>query len=543
MNKICGLYARTSTGRQEKEETIDSQIAEIKERIKQDGNVLAENLVFIDDGWSGSILARPALDLLRDAVKRKEIEVIYIYDNGRLSRDFTNLLVLLREFEEAEIKLISLHDINPTNPEEGVMQKVMGVFHDYERTKIAERFRRGKLFKARNGNIVHGDAPYGYTYIYKTKDRDCHFVINQKEAEVVRKVYKWIAEECLTINKVIKRLYEQGITPRKGKRPAWTNGPLSRMVRNEAYIGTTYYNKGYAVLPKNPKNLNKYKRIKRSSRALRPKAEWIPIKIDPILDETLFYRVQKQLEINALYSRRNKKYDYLLSHLLWCECSSRMFGEGKNYYRCTDRLKNFPMPRKCRAGGLNVARIDIVVWEKIKELLSNPLLFRKEAEKWHYSESQQPSNRTILENERLQKALDELKNQESRYIKAYGEGLIPIELFRKNIDDLNKKRSLLQEQINKITVLVENTLKPSLPPLEILRLQLPLVLNYLSEQDKQFVLRKMVKEIIVNKERTSAKIRGHIPLSIQEAKENPKYGLESINRYCRFAQCRQVHTF
>ncbi|MBM3283960.1 recombinase family protein, partial [Candidatus Gottesmanbacteria bacterium] len=172
MNKICGLYARTSTGRQEKEETIDSQIAEIKERIKQDGNVLAENLVFIDDGWSGSILARPALDLLRDAVKRKEIEVIYIYDNGRLSRDFTNLLVLLREFEEAEIKLISLHDINPTNPEEGVMQKVMGVFHDYERTKIAERFRRGKLFKARNGNIVHGDAPYGYTYIYKTKDRD-----------------------------------------------------------------------------------------------------------------------------------------------------------------------------------------------------------------------------------------------------------------------------------------------------------------------------------------------------------------------------------
>lgn len=533
MNKICGLYARTSTGRQEKEETIESQIAEIKERIKQDGNVLVENLVFVDDGWSGEIFERPRLDAMRDAVAKKELQVLYVYDRGRLSRKFAYQEVIIDEFTEKEVEFVTLHDVRAETPEEHVLQAMQGVFHEYERIKIAERMRRGKLYKARSGKVVHGPAPYGYTYIYKTKEKDCHFVINQKEAEVIRKIFTWIAEEYLTINKVIKRLYEEGINPRKGRRPVWTNGPLSRMVRNEAYIGTTYYNKGYAVLPKNPKNLNKYKKIKRSSRALRPKEEWIPIKIDPILDKSLFYRVQKQLEINALYSRRCKKHDYLLSHLIWCECSSRMFGEGSGsqfYYRCTDRLKNYPMPKKCTGGGLNVARIENVVWDEIKDFLANPLLVKNKAEEWHYSESQQPSNRTILEKERLQKALDELENQESRYVKVFGEGLISIEIFRKNIDDVNKKRSLLQEQINKLVVQEENTLKPNLPTLEMLRLQLPLVLNYLSEQDKQFVLRKMVNEIMVNKERTSAKIRGHIPLSIQEAKENSKYGLESFSR-------------
>ncbi len=94
--KIAALYARVSTGNQEKQETILSQIAEIKERIKSDGLILGDNLSFYDDGWSGSVLARPNLDRLRDAIKAKLFQVLYIYDLGRLSRDFTNQLVLIK---------------------------------------------------------------------------------------------------------------------------------------------------------------------------------------------------------------------------------------------------------------------------------------------------------------------------------------------------------------------------------------------------------------------------------------------------------------
>ena len=78
--KIVALYARVSTGNQEKQETINSQIAEIKERIKKDCLMLGDNLSFSDEGWTGSVLARPELDRLRDAVKSKFFQVLYVYD-------------------------------------------------------------------------------------------------------------------------------------------------------------------------------------------------------------------------------------------------------------------------------------------------------------------------------------------------------------------------------------------------------------------------------------------------------------------------------
>jgi len=62
---ISALYARVSTQRQEKEATIQSQIAEIKDRIKLDENILRDDLIFVDDGWSGSNLERPELDRMR----------------------------------------------------------------------------------------------------------------------------------------------------------------------------------------------------------------------------------------------------------------------------------------------------------------------------------------------------------------------------------------------------------------------------------------------------------------------------------------------
>jgi len=71
---------------------------------------------------------------------------------------------------------------------------------------------------------------------------------------------------------------------------------------------------------------------------LRPKEEWIPIPVTSIIDKDLFYRAQKQLVINAQFSMRNKKHDYFLSGLIYCECGSRMCGEGSDrghfYYNC-----------------------------------------------------------------------------------------------------------------------------------------------------------------------------------------------------------------
>ena len=181
--RTAGAYFRVSTGRQEKEATIDSQIDEVKTRIKADENILLPENIFTDDGWSGELLARPKLDELRDACKGKRIEVLYVYDLGRLSRNFTNQLVLLEEIENAGVEIISLHDINPQNEEETLAQRVLGIFHDYERIKIAERMRRGKLYKSRMGILINGQALYGLTYIRKTENRPAYCKFNEFEAQ------------------------------------------------------------------------------------------------------------------------------------------------------------------------------------------------------------------------------------------------------------------------------------------------------------------------------------------------------------------------
>jgi site-specific DNA recombinase len=73
------------------------------------------------------------------------------------------------------------------------MKSVMGVFHEYERLKITERFRIGKLNKVRAGKLLGYQAPYGYDYIpIKGKGLDKlngKFVINEEEAKVIQMIF------------------------------------------------------------------------------------------------------------------------------------------------------------------------------------------------------------------------------------------------------------------------------------------------------------------------------------------------------------------
>lgn len=269
--KIAALYARVSTDNQRKDQTIDSQIEEVKERIKTDGNTLSPTCEFKDDGWSGVHLDRPGLDAMRDAVTKEEFQVLYVYDRGRLARRFVYQEVILDELKKYNIEFVTLHDRKVETAEDRILQNMEGVFHEYERIKTMERTRRGKLFKARSGFIVNGPASYGYTYVPKTPSEQSHWVIDEQEAEAVKKMFHWIADEGLTIYGVVKRLDQEGIIPRKHKRNQWGKSSVARLLKNEAFIGKAYYNKHKAIEPKHPTKLGKYRRNKKTSRDLRPR--------------------------------------------------------------------------------------------------------------------------------------------------------------------------------------------------------------------------------------------------------------------------------
>ena len=78
------LYARVSSESQARDNTIASQIAALRERIAADGWQLEPDHTYVDEGYSGAILLRPALEQLRDAVAAGCVERIYVHAPDRL---------------------------------------------------------------------------------------------------------------------------------------------------------------------------------------------------------------------------------------------------------------------------------------------------------------------------------------------------------------------------------------------------------------------------------------------------------------------------
>lgn len=527
--KIAAYYARVSTNRQEKEATIESQIAELEERIKQDGNVLGKNQKFADNGWSGDLLARPALDAMRDSAAEKEFEVLYFWDRDRIARKYAYQEIILEELQEAGVEVVDLHASEVKTPEDKILLGFKGLFAEYEKTKIAERMRRGKLFKAKSGKIVHGPAPFGYKYIPKTKDKEGYDIVDGYEANIVRQIFSWVGNEGLTLRKLIKRLEKEKISPRKGKKKyIWRTSTLSRLLRNEAYIGRAYYNKTVAVEPKRPRNNERYRKVKKSSRAYKPKEEWIPISISKIIKRSLFEKVQEQLKKNSKFSKRNRKHSYLLAGLVYCECGSRMTGEPSSkhrYYRCIDRILRHPLPRTCLAKGINTKRIDGVAWNAVEGLLGNPKLIKEQAERW--LQKKENSNQEKRELGNIKKIIVNLEVEEERLVRAYAQELIPFSTFKKMVGEIKDKKVVLEKQAARINETQSENHETNLTVEEAYRKALQ-VLKELVKQEKQFVLRELIEKIVVNKERTRATIRGYIPI-YQEA-QNVQF--RSISRDC-----------
>jgi site-specific DNA recombinase len=168
MTQWVAFYARVSSERQAQTRTIESQIAALENRINSDGYRLLDEFKFIDDGYSGSQLIRPALERLRDKVFSGEIDKIYIHSPDRLSRKYAYQMVLLEEFQRSGTEIIFLNCESNDTPESQLLLQMQGMIAEYERAKIIERNRRGRIYAAKKGSVsVLRAAPYGYRYIDK----------------------------------------------------------------------------------------------------------------------------------------------------------------------------------------------------------------------------------------------------------------------------------------------------------------------------------------------------------------------------------------
>jgi site-specific DNA recombinase len=167
----AAIYARVSSARQAKDETIASQTLALREHARAQGLDVPEEWVFEDAGHSGATLVRPGLEQLRDLAAQGAVDVVLVYSPDRLARKFAYQALLIEEFARSGVAVRFVKGPRGDSPEDQLMVQFQGMFAEYEKAQLAERYRRGKAYRAKTGSVnVLSGAPFGYRYIRKTPD-------------------------------------------------------------------------------------------------------------------------------------------------------------------------------------------------------------------------------------------------------------------------------------------------------------------------------------------------------------------------------------
>jgi site-specific DNA recombinase len=456
MVRVC-FYARVSSQRQADELTIQSQVAALRQRIGQEGLVLDEELCFLDEGYSGATLRRPALERLRDVAYFGGIDRLYVHSPDRLARKYAYQFLLLEELKKHDVEVVFLnHDSQNQSPEGDLLLQMQGMIAEYERAKILERTRRGRRFAARQGKVsAIAHAPYGYRYVSKHQgDGEASYGIVLDEARVVKEIFSWVGLEGLSLGKVVDRLAERGVPTATGK-PRWDRSTVHGILRQPAYTGTAKYPKT-RLFPRTSGRRPKRgdPPIPRQEKVAQPTSpnEQDSIPVPPIVSQALFDGVAEKLEENRRRHREQKKgAEFLLGGLLVCHrCGSAYCGRrsrGANtslkyvYYRClgTDSYRHRG-EAICANKSVNGRALEESVWTDVCSLLKQPERLRREFER----RLQHPPGKEF-DATHLEKSITQLKRRMGRLIDAYENGWLDKSDFEPRVRRV-KERLAREEQ-------------------------------------------------------------------------------------------------
>ena len=457
--RTAAIYARVSSARQKKDETIGSQTAALREYAAAAGLTVPEQWVFEDDGHSGATLARPALERLRDLVAGVGVEVVICYSPDRLARKFAYQALLIEEFSRAGTRVQFVKGPRGDSPEDQLMVQFQGMFAEYEKAQIMERYRRGKAHRAKTGSVnVLSGAPYGYRYLRKTPHAPAGYEIVAHEAVLVREVYRRYTDEGDSIADLARWLTDRAAPTRTGK-TRWDRSVVWAMLRNPAYAGQAVYGKTKAV--SGPAAVNRVARQagRSTGRAVktvdRPADEWVHIPVPAIISPETFQRAAQRLADNKRFASRNSKIPSLLQGLAACSGCGYAYYRGHTttsaarkifYYRCigSDNYR-FEHGRICDNKPVRADYLDQLVWDHITALLSDPALIRAEIDR--RINAARTADPVLQQRQRLAEALTRATTAVNRMISAYQEELITIDELRTRLPDLRAREASLRGQL------------------------------------------------------------------------------------------------
>jgi site-specific DNA recombinase len=534
MTKAAAIYARVSSDRQKENHTIASQLAALTEYAEAHGYLVPAEWRFQDEGYSGATLLRPGLEALRDLAAAGQFEAVLVYSPDRLSRKYAYQVLLAEELSRCGVELVFLQAPSGTTPEDQLLVQFQGMIAEYERAQIAERSRRGKRHRARQGSInVLSGAPYGYRYVRKSDTAAAYYEVIESEAAVVRRVYQAYTRQGLSINALARLLNEEHIPTRTGT-TRWERSTVWGLLRKPAYGGRACYGKT-ELRPRQRITRPLRKRQGLASRDSanheRPRQDWIEIAVPALISEETFALAQEQLEQNKRHSPRRTIEPSLLQGMLVCErcgyalyrCSTRTSARKLSYYRClgSDAYRHL-QGAVCDNPPVRQDHLDAVVWKELLRLLEDPSMIQEELNRRreaarHADPRKQREEILRRDHARLEKSMD-------RLLSAYQEGLVSLDQLRSRMPELRKQQQAVQAELQSL----EAAAADDTQRLRLVRTladfcaQLRLRADTLEVIERQKILRLLVKEILVGRDTLTIRHSIRIPNAGPEPSGMPR---------------------
>lgn len=364
------IYIRWSTDDQSQGTTLETQLERCRHYLGSQGWEFCDHLVYIDDGYSGGTLDRPALTRLRGDIAAGRVECVVVYKIDRLSRSVVDIVDLaLREWEGRCFIKSTSEEVNTISPAGKMFFYILVSFAEYERNLIRERTMNGKIKRAEQGLNPGFRPPYGY----QTGQTPGVFAVVEHEAIVVQRIFA-LYHKGNGVHQIAHAFNSEGLTNR-GK--LWKPLAVRRILGNPAYIGVLTYGKSSRTTREQRERHGMGTTIKYD----QPRFARVAGAYPALVEQSLWDECQALLTARSNQHReRTTKPSYsgyLLSGLAVCRCGApvhakvvsggRRKASSHAYYQCSARKRYGPAV--CDAGHVPMALVDGVIESRVRTLL------------------------------------------------------------------------------------------------------------------------------------------------------------------------------
>lgn len=404
---LAAIYCRVSTNTQEDGTSLDTQEAACRRYAAERGYAVTNPLVYREVYTGSELWERPQLAAMREAVRRGEVAAVIAYAVDRLSREQAHLYILDDETERAGADLLFVTEEFEKTAVGKVIRSVKSFAAELEREKIRERTMRGAEAKLRAGKLRGAGKPhYGYRW---RDEKHTAYDIDETTAPIVRRIFR-MALDGQSIRCIANTLTDEGIPTPTGK-GAWSHATVRVILHHRAYIGeVTAHRFGTA-------------RVKgKSVKVQRPESEHIALPqgvAPPLIDRDTFSRVQARLERNKAEAPRNNQHpeQFLLrggfARCGYCGRALTTLVQKKRSkpdyaYPMYLTNNNVDTHRACgQKFTIGAEVLDVAVWERVKAILRNPAIIRREIE------CRAGTDPTVADREAVEQALVDITRQQT----------------------------------------------------------------------------------------------------------------------------------